>query len=187
MYTVFSHDHFWFDPLYFSMQFLPVYSPSEDETDNPKLYAENVRRTVSKRVEILTIAFQLTSMLFCKNNAFHNYYPKYIVCSALNIPCGNQSVDDFILCLSARKIGLPFTTGLIAYYKATEDLGMGLSEIEKWLKRFREINTRRTGFTDAEELANYLRVPNDACLQAIVNGAITNVNVRMYVHSKLLH
>ena len=95
----------------------------------------------------------------------------------LGIPCGRQSIEDLILMRDARKIGLPFTTGLIAYYKATEDLGMGLSEIEKWLKRFREINTRRTGFTDAEELANYLRVPNDACLQAIVNSANKSVSI----------
>lgn len=53
---------------YMEVTELPMYSPSEQEKDNPKLYANNVRRLMSTEVSKLPFI-----IMYCENRKL---YPK---------------------------------------------------------------------------------------------------------------
>ena len=71
----------------------------------------------------------------------------------------------------AREQGLPYSSAMVVYPKAHRRLGMAFDDMKKWLQRFGVMDRDKDGFVTAEDLAAYLHVPNDACLQAIFSAS----------------
>ena len=56
---------------------------------------------------------------------------------------------------------------------------MDFSAMKKWLHRFIAMDSDKDGFIKLKDFARFLRVPNDACLQAVFNSA-DKVNCSFY-------
>ena len=67
----------------------------------------------------------------------------------------------------ACKLGLPFKTGLILYNKISKEAGIRFHEIRTFLIRFASIDVDKDGWISPQDLATFLGMPNDACLQAL--------------------
>ncbi len=80
---------------------------------------------------------------------------------------GVQSVEDNYFMNMAHGLGLPFRTGLILYTRVTEEAGLRFKEIRTFLTRFAAIDTDKDGLIAPGDMATFLSVPNDACLQAL--------------------
>lgn len=76
----------------------------------------------------------------------------------------------------AKELGLPFSTGLVLYIKLTKDTGIRFREARNYLVRFASIDTDKDGWISAEDLSNFLGVPNDARLQALFH-TVENVSL----------
>ena len=48
---------------------------------------------------------------------------------------------------------------------------MDLSAMKKWLHRFISMDNDKDGFIKLKDFTKFLRVPNDACVQAVFNSA----------------
>ena len=48
---------------------------------------------------------------------------------------------------------------------------MDLSTMKKWLHRFIRMDNDKDGFIKLKDFTKFLRVPNDACVQAVFNSA----------------
>ena len=72
---------------------------------------------------------------------------------------------------ATRKTCLPFHSGMVVYQKANRDLNMDLSAMKKWLHRFISMDNDKDGFIKLKDFTKFLRVPNDACVQAVFNSA----------------
>ena len=72
---------------------------------------------------------------------------------------------------AARRARLPFLSGMVVYVKANRDLKMDFKTMKKWLHRFVAMDSDKDGFIKLGDFARFLRVPNDACLQAVFNSA----------------
>ncbi|XP_064399042.1 lysophosphatidylcholine acyltransferase 2-like isoform X2 [Halichondria panicea] len=136
----------WFGTLLFTgcqfhnpleIEFLPVYCPSQAEKDDCRLYADNVQRVMSRRVQL---------------------------------PIGNQAVEDLMLMRHAKSAGLPFSKGMVVYFTANQKTGLKLKEMKRYLTRFAVIDRDKDGYITANDLATFLKVPKDACLQAVFDN-----------------
>ena len=78
-----------------------------------------------------------------------------------------QSVEDNYFMNCSHKLGLPFRVGLILYNRVTEEVGLRFREIRTYLTRFAAIDADKDGLITPEDMARFLNVPNDACLQAL--------------------
>ena len=47
---------------------------------------------------------------------------------------------------------------------------MKLNEMKQWLMRFSAMDRDKDGYISVEDMARYLKVPNDACLQGVFNA-----------------
>ena len=90
---------------------------------------------------------------------------------SLNIPATSHSFEDLLLMKTTRKTCLPFHSGMVVYQKANRDLNMDLSTMKKWLHRFIRMDNDKDGFIKLKDFTKFLRVPNDACVQAVFNSA----------------
>lgn len=91
----------------------------------------------------------------------------FLYCRHLGVPVGVQSVEDNYFMNTAHSLGLPFRTGLILYNRVTEEAGLRFKEIRTFLTRFAAIDKDKDGYIAPEDMAAFLSVPNDACLQAL--------------------
>ena len=83
------------------------------------------------------------------------------------MPAGVQSVEDNYFMNCSIKHGLPFRSGLILYTRITQETGLHFEEIGTFLTRFAAIDVDKDGLITPEDMAAFLSVPNDACLQAL--------------------
>lgn len=90
-----------------------------------------------------------------------------VVDRKLNIPVGTQSLEDLFFMSQAEKLGLPFTSGMVLYNKISREARIGFKEIRNFLTRFATVDADRDGWITPEDMATFLSVPNDACLQAL--------------------
>ncbi|KAJ4427972.1 hypothetical protein ANN_23985, partial [Periplaneta americana] len=110
------------------VEFLPVYTPNEDEKHDPKLYANNVRRLMAK---------------------------------ALGVPVSDYTYDDCRLMSKAKKMNLPFASGLIEVQKLRQKLGLTQTNVEeKILMQFPHIITNEGGQISYKEFARRLNIPS---------------------------
>ena len=70
----------------------------------------------------------------------------------------------------ARSSGLPFSKGMVVYYKTYRETGIKVEEMKKWLTRFAAIDQNKDGFIEVDDLARFLKVPSDACLEAMFDS-----------------
>lgn len=66
-----------------------------------------------------------------------------------------------------KRLGLPFTSGLVLYNKVTKECGLRFAEIRTAMTRFASIDGNKDGWVTPEDMAAFLSVPNDACLLAL--------------------
>lgn len=70
----------------------------------------------------------------------------------------------------ARSSGIPFSKGMVVYYKTYKETGIKVDEMKKWLTRFTAIDQNKDGFIEVDDLTRFLKVPHDACLQAMFDS-----------------
>lgn len=70
-----------------------------------------------------------------------------------------------------RMTRLPFQSGMVIYQRASSDLNMDFRSMKNWLRRFIAMDNDKDGFIRLRDFAEFLRVPNDACVQAVFNSA----------------
>ena len=66
-----------------------------------------------------------------------------------------------------KKLGLPFTSGLVLYNKVTKECGIRFADIRTAMLRFASIDRNKDGWVTPEDMATFLSVPNDVCLQTL--------------------
>ncbi|KAL5467614.1 hypothetical protein EMCRGX_G031872 [Ephydatia muelleri] len=139
------------------IEYLPVYMPTDEEKQNPDLFADNVRNAISR---------------------------------ASGVPTSDVAVEDMILCNMAKRLGMPYSTGIVEYAKVKKDLSStSINDLKKLLKTFSIIDRDRNGLIDLSDLGWYLGVPSGAGLKTVFDsmepasdGFLTYHN---YVHGLL--
>lgn len=96
---------------------------------------------------------------------FQLFFP--VVYRHLKLPVGVQSVEDTFFMNLSLQLKLPFQTGLILYSRLTKETGLRFKEVRDFLNRFAAIDVDKDGLIGPEDMAAFLGVPNDACLQAL--------------------
>ncbi|XP_023722051.1 lysophosphatidylcholine acyltransferase 2 isoform X2 [Cryptotermes secundus] len=110
------------------IEFLPVYTPNDEEKHDPKLYANNVRHLMAK---------------------------------TLGIPVSDYTYDDCRLMTKAKRMNLPFASGLVEVQKLRQKLGLTQTNIEeKILIQSPHIITNEGGQISYKEFARRLEVPS---------------------------
>ena len=62
---------------------------------------------------------------------------------------------------------LPYISCLIPFNVALRDTSLKYNEVRDFLTRFASIDSDKDGFITIMDMASFLSVPNDACLQAL--------------------
>ena len=50
------------------------------------------------------------------------YITSYCYCRASGVPTSDVAVEDMILCNMAKRLGMPYSTGIVEYAKVKKDL-----------------------------------------------------------------
>ena len=59
---------------------------------------------------------------------------------------------------------------MVVYFTANQKTGLKLKEMKRYLTRFAVIDRDKDGYITANDLATFLKVPKDACLQAVFDN-----------------
>lgn len=100
----------------------------------------------------------------------------------LQIPVSNQAVEDLLLMRHSKALGLPFSKGIVVYFRANRETNLKLKELKRYLTRFASIDSDKDGFITVDDLAIFLSVPRDACLEKVFN----NCKKVLYFHCLLM-
>ena len=152
-----------------------MYYPSQAEKDDCRLYADNVQRVMSRsgvnipfththtHTHTRTHAHTLTLTHTHTHRHTHTLTHTH---RRIQLPIGNQAVDDMMLMRHAKSAGLPFSTGMVVYFTANQKTGLKLKEMKRYLTRFASIDQDKDGYITINDLSSFLKVPEDSCLQA---------------------
>lgn len=116
------------------IEYLPFYSPSEEEKEDSGLYAENVRDMMS---------------------------------IALGMSKSEHTFEDLSLMKEAKRLGMPDVAGIVEFGRTARPFNIRYEQLKKLLRRFARIDSNKDGLISIEDLAVFLKVPHDACLQSV--------------------
>jgi lysophosphatidylcholine acyltransferase/lyso-PAF acetyltransferase len=106
------------------IEFLPVYTPNEEEKHDPKLYANNVRRLMAKYVQLhVWISVENGSTFLSLWYSCNQASSVGVCCRTLGIPVSDYTYDDCRLMTKAKRMNLPFASGLVEVQKLRQKLG----------------------------------------------------------------
>ena len=89
----------------------------------------------------------------------------------LGVPYTQHALEDVLLMRCAVQTGLSAKSGIVIYRMVTQNLNMDLRSLKKWLHRFAAIDFDKDGFINVVDLARFLHLPSDACVQAAFTAA----------------
>eukprot|EP00898_Chlorokybus_atmophyticus_P005904 jgi/Chlat1/6314/Chrsp44S05791 len=87
--------------------------------------------------------------------------------TALCVPVTDHSVEDTILQLKAKGLGLPTGTGVVAFADLQRRTGLTREDAQRLLADFAKMDRSRDGKVTIEEFASYLNLPITDYLQDI--------------------
>lgn len=105
-------------------QYLPIYTPSEEEKRDPALFASNVRDIMAKSVSTSNLMIQIILLL----NAWHVilifvFYTFFFSFRALRLPTVDYSFEDCQLSMVKGPLCLPSHTCLLEFSRLVRNLG----------------------------------------------------------------
>ena len=86
-------------------------------------------------------------------------------------------MEDNFLMEHGEKLGLPFSSCMVLYCKVIQDnIGLDYGKIRDFLTRFASIDKDKDGWITPQDMADFLSVSNDTCLQALFKNQDNEVN-----------
>ena len=86
-------------------------------------------------------------------------------------------MEDSFIMEHGKKLGLPFSSCMVLYCKVIQDnIGLDYGKIKNFLTRFASIDKDKDGWITPQDMADFLSVPNDTCLQALFKNQDNEVN-----------
>lgn len=106
-------------------QYLPIYTPSEEEKRDPALFASNVRDIMAKSVSTSNLMIQINSALECMTCDLNLLYFIHFFFSfrALRLPTVDYSFEDCQLSMVKGPLCLPSHTCLLEFSRLVRNLG----------------------------------------------------------------